>query len=88
MCGQKYNVGMNEWMELVEHGEDVNCMNDVVDRATKKFGPKPTPKQVSDLARYRGLTYQRNGTRNQEKTQASVPKIPLSPPRSIFPTDT
>jgi hypothetical protein len=88
MCGQKYNVGMNDWMELTEHGRDVNCMNDVVDKKTKRFSPKPTPKQVSDLARYRGLTYQRNGTRNQDKPQASVPKIPLFPPKSIFPIDT
>jgi hypothetical protein len=88
MCGQRYNVGMSEWMELVEHSEDVNYMNNVVDRATEKFGPKPTPKQVSDLARYRGLTYQRNGTGNQEKTRSNVPKMPLAPPRSIFPTET
>jgi hypothetical protein len=40
------------------------------------------------LARHRSLTYQRNGTRNQDKPQASVPKVPLSPPKSIFPIDT
>jgi hypothetical protein len=40
------------------------------------------------LARYRGLTYQRNGTRNQDKPRASVPKVPIPPPKSIFPTDT
>jgi hypothetical protein len=44
MCGRKYNVGMNEWMDLTEHGMDVNYMNDMVDRATEKCGPKPTPK--------------------------------------------
>jgi hypothetical protein len=79
---------MNEWMELAEHGEDVNCMNDVMDRAIEKFGPKPTPKQISNLARYRGLTYQRNGTRNHDQPQASIPKLPLSPLKSIFPTNT
>ena len=47
MCGQEYNVGMNEWMELMEHSRDVNCMNEVVEKVTEKFGPKPTPKQVS-----------------------------------------
>jgi hypothetical protein len=87
MCGQKYNVGINEWMELAEHGEDMNCMN-VVDRATKKFGPNPTPKRVSNLARYRGLTYQRNGTKNQDQPQANVPKVPPPPPKSIIPTHT
>jgi hypothetical protein len=44
MCGRKYNVGMNEWMELTKHGRDVNCMNDVVDKAIENFGPKPNPK--------------------------------------------
>jgi len=34
MCDRKYNVGMNDWMELIKHGRDVNCMNDVVDKAT------------------------------------------------------
>jgi hypothetical protein len=88
MCGRKYNVGMNEWMELTEHGRDVNCMNDVVDKATERFGPKPNPKQVSEMARYRGLTYQRNGAKNQEKLQASVSKVPPPPRKSIVPTNT
>jgi hypothetical protein len=34
MCVQGYNVGMNEWMELMEHSRDVNCMNEVVDKVT------------------------------------------------------
>jgi hypothetical protein len=60
----------------------------VVDKATEKFGPKPTPKQVSEMARYRGFTYQRNGAKNQDKPQASVPKVPPPPPKSIVPTNT
>jgi hypothetical protein len=54
MCGHEYNIGMDEWMDLMEYSEGVNCMNNVVDKATEKFGPKPTPQQVSEMARYRG----------------------------------
>jgi hypothetical protein len=67
MFGHEYNVGMDEWMDLMEHSKDVNCMNNVVDRAIEKFGPGPTPEQVSEMARYRGITYQRNGNNNQDR---------------------
>jgi hypothetical protein len=47
MCGRKYNVGMHDWMEFAEQGSSASCMNNVVDKAIEKFGPKPTPQQVS-----------------------------------------
>jgi hypothetical protein len=47
MCGRKYNYGMYDWMEFVEYGNSANLMNNVVDKATEKFGPKPTPQQVA-----------------------------------------
>jgi hypothetical protein len=35
MFGHEYNVGMYEWMDLMEHSEGVSCMNNVVvDKAT------------------------------------------------------
>ena len=52
------------------------------DRVTEKFGPKPTPKQESEMARYRGITYQRNENRNQERNQANIPKVAPTPPKS------
>jgi hypothetical protein len=42
-------------------------MNEVMDKVTENFGPKPTPKQVSEMARYRGFTYQRYGTKKSRK---------------------
>jgi hypothetical protein len=87
MFGHEYNVGMNEWMDLMEYIEGVNCMNNVVDKATKKFGPKPTPQQVSEMARYRGINYQRNGNNNQDRPQGSVSIIPPpSPPKTMVHT--
>ena len=40
------------------------------------MGPKPTPQQVSEMDRYRGITYQRNGNNNWDRPQASVPPPP------------
>jgi hypothetical protein len=34
-------------MELTKHGRDVNCMNEDVNKVTKKLGPKPNPKKVT-----------------------------------------
>jgi hypothetical protein len=57
MFGHEYNVGMYDWMDLMEHSEGVNNMNNVVvDKATERFGPKPTPQQVVEMDRYRGIT--------------------------------
>jgi hypothetical protein len=81
MFGHEYNIGMNEWMDLMEHSEGVNCNNVVEDRAIEKFGPKPTPQQVSEMAKYRGITYQRNGNRNQDRNQANFPKVAQTPPK-------
>jgi hypothetical protein len=59
-------------------------MNKVVDKITEKFGPKPTPKQVSEMARYRGFTYQRNGTKNQDRLEANIPKVLLPLLNQLF----
>jgi ribonuclease HI len=54
-------------------------MNGNTDKATEKYGPKPTPQQVAEMAKYRGITYQRNGNKGQDKDQTSVPKV--TPPK-------
>jgi hypothetical protein len=76
-------VGMYDWMEFAEHQNSAVYMNNGVDKATEKFGPKPTPQQVSEMAKYRGITYQRNGNRNQDKNQANIPKVALTPKSNI-----
>jgi hypothetical protein len=61
----------------------MNCMSDVVvDRVTEMFGPKPTPQQVAEMAKFKGITYQRNGNKSQEKNQANIPKVAPTPPKS------
>jgi hypothetical protein len=63
--------------------EDMNCMSDVVvDKVTEMFGPKPTPQQVAEMAKFKGITYQRNGNKSQDKNQANIPKVAPTPPKS------
>ena len=50
-----------------------------MDKVTETYGKKPSPKQVVEMAKYRGITYQRKGNQNQEKTQASAPRVPSLP---------
>jgi hypothetical protein len=73
---------MHDWMKFVEQGSNASCMNNVVDKETKKFGPKPTPQKVSEMAKYRGITYQRDGNINQDRNQANIPKVAPTPPKS------
>ena len=86
MFGHECNVGMYDWMDLMEHSERASsmiCINNVVmDKETKKFGPKPTPQQVAEMARFRGITYQRNENNKQDRPQASVLGMPPTPPKS------
>ena len=83
MCGQKYDVGMYEWMDLAQNSQRVESINEVAEAA---FGPKPSEQQVSDFSKYRGITYQRNGKKNQsqERTPTNVPKVPPPPPISVL----
>jgi hypothetical protein len=46
------------------------------------FGPKPTPQQVAEMAKFKGITYQRNGNKSQDKNQANIPKVAPTPPKS------
>jgi hypothetical protein len=48
----------------------------------RSTGPKPTPQQIAGMAKFRGITYQRNGNKSQDKNQANVPKVAPTPPKS------
>lgn len=75
---------MQDWINVVENSQSVTSVNDVAEAA---FGPKPSEQQISDFSRYRGMTYQRNGKKNQDRDRvpANVPKVPPPPPNSIAP---
>ncbi len=44
-CGKMYNVGMHDWMELMENSKDVVCMNRNMDKVEETCDPKFTPKE-------------------------------------------
>ena len=75
MCGQEYSVSREEWIEMMEQSSRVNYVNDQVDKVTKVYGQKPTQGQILEMARHKGITYQRRGKQSQEKTQVSIPKV-------------
>jgi hypothetical protein len=85
MCGRKYYGGMYDWMNVSDHGSSGNFMSGIVDKATKKYGPKPNPQQIAEMAKYKGITYQRNGNKGHDKGQTSVPKVSPSLPKSNVP---
>jgi hypothetical protein len=74
--------GMIGWMTY-DHGSYGNFMSGEVDKATEKYGPKPTPQQIAEMAKYKGYTYQRSG--NKDKGQTSAPKVPSTFPKSSEP---
>ena len=75
MCCQEYPVSREEWIEMMEQSSRVNYVNDQVDKVTKVYGQKLTQEQILEMARHNGITYQRRGKQNQEKTQSSIPKV-------------
>jgi hypothetical protein len=58
MCHERYYGGIYDWMDVNDYGSNGNFMNGNIDKATEKYGPKPTPRQVAEMAKYRGITYQ------------------------------
>ena len=81
MCIRATTGGMYDWMNSSGHGSSGNFMNGIIDKATEKYGPKPTPQHIVEMAKYKGITYQRNGN----KGQTSVPKVSPNPPKSNVP---
>jgi hypothetical protein len=73
MCGRNYHGGMYDWMDEYDYGSHGNFMSGEVDKATEKYGPKPTPQQIAEMAKYKGYTYQRGG--NKDKGQTNTPKV-------------
>jgi hypothetical protein len=43
MCNDRYYGGRCDWMDFNDYGSSGNFMNGNVDKATEKYGPKPTP---------------------------------------------
>jgi hypothetical protein len=75
--------GRYDWMDTYDYGSHGNFMSGEVDKVTEKYGPKPTPQQIAEMAKYKGYTYQRSG--NKDKGQTSTPKVNPTFPKSKEP---
>jgi hypothetical protein len=45
------------------------------DNVTKLYGHKPTSEQILEMARHRGIVYQRKGKEGTSNSQANFPKV-------------
>jgi hypothetical protein len=53
---------------------------------TKLHGEKPTPKKILEMARYKGVTYQKKGNDNSSKSYQNIPKA-ITPPNADLSVD-
>jgi hypothetical protein len=81
VVGKTHLVSMDHWMQIKERSEDANNVIKEYDNVTKLFGENPTPEQILEMARYKGVTYQRKGNENTTKTYQNIPKA-ITPPTS------
>jgi hypothetical protein len=79
--GKTHPVSMDHWMQIKERSENAKDVIKEYDNATKVLGKKPTPEQILEMARYKGVTYQRKGNGNTTKTDQNIPKA-ITPPTS------
>jgi hypothetical protein len=82
MCNARYYGDHYDCLD-VDYGSHENFKSGNVDKATEKYGPKPAPHQVAEMARFRGIIYHRKENKSQEKGQTSSPNV--SPPKSKVP---
>jgi hypothetical protein len=69
---------------MKEKSEDANEAIEESDNATRLYGKKPTPEQILEMARFKGVTYQKKG--NDNKPNQNIPKVPTqSIPKVITP---
>jgi hypothetical protein len=58
---------MDYWVQTIERGEK---SDDVI----KLYGEKPTPEQILEMVRFKGVTYQWKGNGNPIKSYQNIPK--------------
>jgi hypothetical protein len=79
--GKTHLVSMDHWMQIKERSENAKDVIKEYDNATKVFGKTPTPGQILEMERYKGVTYQRKGNEDTTKTDQNIPKA-ITPPTS------
>jgi hypothetical protein len=80
-AGKTHPVSMDHWMQIKERSENAKDVIKECDNATEVLGKNTTPKQILEMARYKGVTYQRKGNGNTTMTDQNIPEA-ITPPTS------
>jgi hypothetical protein len=84
--GKPHTLSMDHWIQMKEKSEDSNKVIKEYDNATRLFGKKPTTKQILEMARLKGVTYQRRGNDGANKSYQNIPKA-ITPPIAYLSVD-
>jgi hypothetical protein len=68
---------------MQERSEQANEVVEEFDNVTKLYGHKPTNEQILEMARHKGIVYQRKGKDGTNKSQANFPKVTAPPTTPI-----
>jgi hypothetical protein len=60
---------------MQERSEQSNQVVEEYDNVTKLYGHKPTNEQILEMARHRGIVYQRRGKEGTSNSQPNFPKV-------------
>jgi hypothetical protein len=60
---------------MQERSEQTNQVVEEYDNVTKLYGHKPTNEQILEMARHKGIVYQRKGKEGTNKSQPNFPKV-------------
>ena len=85
LVGSKFPLPMNDWIEVKERSRDVenlssafsiNNLENEDDILARLYGEKPSPEQILEIARDKGLTYQR---RDKDQSGNQIPPRTFNP---------
>jgi hypothetical protein len=66
--GKTHPVSMDHWIHIKERSENADKVVEEYDNVTKMYGQNPTPEQILEITRYKGVTYQLKGNEDQFKS--------------------
>jgi hypothetical protein len=73
--GKTHPLSMDYWLKMQERYELTNDVVKEYDNVTKLYGHKPTNEHILEMAKLKGIVYQRKGRDGASKSQANFPKV-------------
>jgi hypothetical protein len=73
--GIAHPLSLDYWIQIQEISEQANEVVEKYDNVTKLYGKKPTNEQILEMARHKGIVYQRKGKDGPNKYQTKFPKV-------------